>query len=191
MWPFAFTHYMYKDSFKFEFSLNTKEKYETMCEFIQRGSKGTLFWTALGVFSHHLDFLVFVKTLLWNQLFFSLTVSTLMFIIIISSLFMGAVNLYLGAVHPNSGHWIIGQVSIRPLTGHKNWFGSESSGKVSGKNVLDLLLGQNISTRTMKNWKGLDSLLTFVMKFTAMAVFRVRHSLQTHCTLIMHLAAAW
>ena len=58
-------------------------------------------------------------------------------IIIISSLFMGAVNLYLGAVHPNSGHWIIGQVSIRPLTGHKNWFGSESSGKVSGKNVFN------------------------------------------------------
>ena len=123
--------YMYIDSFKFELSLNTKEKYETMCEFIQRGSKGTLFWTALGVFSHHLGFLVLVKTLLWNQLFFSLTVSTLMFIIIISSLFMGAVNLYLGAVHPNSGHWIIGQVSIRPLTGHKNWFGSESSGNIN------------------------------------------------------------
>ena len=120
--------YMYIDSFKFELSLNTEEKYETKCEFIQRGSKGTLFWTALG---HFLTPLALVKTPLWNQLFFSLAVSTLMNIIIISSLFMGAVNLYLGAVHPNSGHWIIGQVSIRPLTGHKNWFGSESSGNIN------------------------------------------------------------
>ena len=187
MWPSASTH------------LHVHRFLQVWTQFEHKGKVWDEVWVyperqqrdfVLNSPGHFLTPLALVKTPLWIQLFFSLTVSSLMFIFIISSLFMGAVNLYLGAVHPNSGHWIIGQVSIRPLTGHKNWFGSESSGKVSGKNVLNLLLGQNISTRTMKNWKGLDT-LTFVMKFTAMAVFRVRHSLQTHCTLIMHLAAAW
>ena len=77
-----------------------------------------------------------------------------MFIIIISSLFMGAVNLYLGAVHPNSGHWIIGQVSIRPLTGHKNWFEGESCGKVSGKNVFNFETRSKYSNQDYEKLEG-------------------------------------
>ena len=77
-----------------------------------------------------------------------------MFIFIISSLFMGAVNLYLGAVHPNSGHWIIGQVSIRPLTGHKNWFEGESCGKVSGKNVFNFETRSKYSNQDYEKLEG-------------------------------------
>ena len=77
-----------------------------------------------------------------------------MSIIIISSLFMGAVNLYLGAVHPNSGHWIIGQVSIRPLTGHKNWFEGESCGKVSGKNVFNFETRSKYSNQDYEKLEG-------------------------------------
>ena len=131
-------------SFCYQLKRGVKTKVtQTIC--LYRGGKRTFVLSVPGHFPEQTEFLLPVKTplrrILPERMSFELLVEVMMMMLAnhyhnLELVYGGRLSIsILGAVHPNSDQWIIGQVSIRPLTNHKNSFRQQDLKKYEIENV--------------------------------------------------------